>query len=138
MKILIVTGTEDDDLLLDLLDRGIAGFSPKSSNGAVIEAVLRLVEAGGRYLPPRLADIAASQVDLRGALAPLLREPPMIYRLSPRQRDVMQLVSEGYSNKEIAKKLDLAPSTVKTHVSSVLAALGASNRTDAAIKARSL
>ncbi len=138
MKILIVTGTEDDALLLDLLDRGVAGFSSKSANGSVIEAVLRLIEAGGRYLPPRLANIAAAQVDMQIASLLPPSGPKPIIRLSTRQRDVLKLVSEGYSNKEIAKKLDLAPSTVKTHVSSVLVALGASNRTDAVSKARFL
>ena len=53
--ILIVTGTDDDRLMLDLLDLGIAGFAPKTASGAVIEAALRLIAAGGRYLPPRLA-----------------------------------------------------------------------------------
>ena len=124
-------------MLLDLLDRGVAGFSPKSSNGAVIEAVLRLIAAGGRYLPPRLAEIAASRVDLHGAsaFAPVADQPPK-YRLSIRQSEVMRLLGEGYFNKEIAKQLGLAPSTVKTPVLAVLAALGVKNRTEAAIKAR--
>ena len=136
MKVLIVTGTQDDALLLALLQRGVAGFAPKTSNGAVIEAALRLVAAGGRYLPPRLADIAASRIDTRLAIP--VRAPGALVaeRLTERQMDVLRLVTEGRSNKEIARLLSLAPSTVKTHVSTVLVALGALNRTEAGAKAR--
>jgi len=138
MKVLIVTGTQDDALLLALLDRGVAGFAPKTSNGAVIEAALRLVYAGGRYLPPRLAEIASSRVAT--AMVKPLRDPGALLaeRLSERQMAVLRLVAEGQSNKEIARLLNLSPATVKTHLSTVFAALGALNRTDAAIKAREL
>ncbi len=138
MPVLIVTGTEDDAVLLDLLDRGVAGFAPKTASSAIIEAALRLIAAGGRYLPQRLADIAASRIDTG-------RTPPrrdaaaeLSERLTDRQMDVLRLVAEGRSNKEIARTLDLAPSTVKTHLAHVLACLNANNRTDASVKARML
>jgi DNA-binding NarL/FixJ family response regulator len=54
MAILVVTGTEDDGLLLGLLNLGIAGFAPNTASGAIIEAALKLIDVGGRYLPPRL------------------------------------------------------------------------------------
>ncbi len=53
-------------------------------------------------------------------------------------RQVLRLMAQGQSNKEIARALDLAPSTVKTHLSQLLVHLGAANRTDASIKARML
>jgi DNA-binding NarL/FixJ family response regulator len=59
--ILVVTGNEDDALLLALLKLGVAGFAPKTSKSAVIEAAIRLVLAGGRYLPPRLLDLATRE-----------------------------------------------------------------------------
>ncbi len=138
MAILVVTGTEDDRLLLDLLDLGIAGFAPKTASGAIIEAALRLIDAGGRYLPQRLADIAASR----------LVEPPRSARtslpgsaatlLSDRQLSVLRLAANGQSNKEIAISLGLAPATIKTHLATIQAMLGARNRTDAAARARAL
>jgi DNA-binding NarL/FixJ family response regulator len=138
MSLLIVTGTEDDTLLLDLLDRGVAGFAPKSASGAIIEAALRLIDAGGRYLPPRLADIAASRGD-SGKTSPTRDMAAVLAeRLTVRQMDVLRLVAQGRSNKEIARQLALAPSTVKTHLASVMVCLGAANRTDASIKARML
>ena len=128
--ILVVTGTDDDRLMLDLLDLGIAGFAAKTASGAVIEAALRLIAAGGRYLPPRLAEIAAAR-----AAAPVV---PPASPLSARQRDVLRLVARGLSNKEIAGALDLAPETVKTHLARVQTILGAKNRTDAATRGRDL
>ena len=63
-------------------------------------------------------------------------EPAAVTRMSPRQREVLRLVAEGRSNKQIALDLGVSPATVKTHVACVLATIGARNRTDAAIKAR--
>jgi two-component system, NarL family, nitrate/nitrite response regulator NarL len=136
--LLVVTGTEDDALLLDLLGRGVAGFAPKSASGAIIEAAIRLILAGGRYLPPRLADLASSR-SADGAAPPVRDDATRLSeRLTGRQLDVLRLMSKGHSNKEIARMLELAPSTVKSHLSQILASLSASNRTDAAIKARLL
>jgi DNA-binding NarL/FixJ family response regulator len=138
MPILVVTGTEDDAMLLDLLDMGIAGFAPKTASGAIIEAALRLITAGGRYLPPRLADIAATRID-SCRVKPRRDESAILAdRLTDRQMDVLRLVARGLSNKEIARSLALAPSTVKTHLAHIQNCLGAVNRTDASIKARGL
>lgn len=136
--LLVVTGTEDDTLLLDLLDRGVAGFVPKTANGGIIEAAMRLILAGGRYLPPRLAEIAAARIS-SGMVQPVRDNTAQISeRLTSRQMDVLRLVAQGKSNKEIARDLDLAPSTVKTHLSQIIICLGAANRTDASVKARML
>jgi len=138
MPILIVTGTEDDSLLLDLLGMGVAGFAPKTSSGGLIEAALRLIHAGGRYLPPRLAEIAASRIDTGLALPQRDAAVSLSHRLTERQIAVLRLVAEGCSNKEIARTLDLAPSTVKTHLAHIQGLLGAKNRTDASTRARDL
>jgi DNA-binding NarL/FixJ family response regulator len=124
MPVLVVTGTEDDALLIDLLHRGVAGFASKTASSGIIEAALRL--------------IAASRIDT--GRTSLRREPlaTLAERLTDRQMDVLRLVAQGRSNKEIARLLDLAPSTVKTHLAQVLTCLSASNRTDASVKARML
>jgi DNA-binding NarL/FixJ family response regulator len=129
--ILVVTGAEDDEVLLALLQLGIAGFAPKTSKSAVIEAAIRLVLAGGRYLPPRLAELALRQ----GAPTPPGGAAP---RLTDRQADVLRRVAQGQSNKEIARELDLSPATIKAHAAAAFAALGAVNRTEAVMKARGL
>jgi len=137
MAILVVTGTDDDGLLLDLLDLGIAGFAPKTASGAIIEAALRLIDVGGRYLPPRLVDIAASRF-ARPAAAPPAPEPSPGGPLSERQLMVLRLAANGRSNKEIALSLGLSPATIKSHLATIQAVLGARNRTDAAGRARAL
>lgn len=129
--ILVVTGNEDDALLLALFDLGIAGFVPKSSSSEIIEAAIRLVLAGGRYLPPRLIALAN-----RRGVAPALQSGAA--RLTGRQLQVLELIAEGVSNKEIARALRLSPATVKAHAAAILAALGTANRTEAAHKARAL
>ena len=148
--ILVVTGTEDDALLLALLKLGVAGFAPKSASGAIVEAAIRLILAGGRYLPPRLADIAAARVDAAPAGdRAIIKDPSLARRpdqanqaaldqLTLRQTEVLTLVAQGRSNKEIARTLGLAPSTVKTHLENLLQTLGVANRTEAAGKAREL
>ncbi len=131
-KLVVVTGSESDADLLSALAIGVDGFIPKRADEGVLEAALRLVIAGGRYLPERLADLSVTPAAADpGAEAPF-------GRLSGRQVQVLQLLAEGRANKEIARELGLAPNTIKTHVGQVMALLGASNRTEAAAKARSL
>lgn len=129
--ILVVTGNEDDATLLALFDLGIAGLAPKTSKSAVIEAAIGLVLAGGRYLPPRVIELASRRGG--AAIAPA---PSSAIRLTQRQLDVLALIARGQSNKEIARELDLSPATVKAHTAAAMAALDASNRTDAVMKAR--
>jgi DNA-binding NarL/FixJ family response regulator len=137
--VLVVTGTEDDSLLLSLLKLGVAGFAPKSASGAIVEAAIRLILVGGRYLPPRLADIAAARMDAVPKGDPtIVTDSNLLAQLTSRQLDVLRLVSQGQSNKEIARVLGLAPSTVKTHLEHLLAILGVANRTEASNKARRL
>jgi DNA-binding NarL/FixJ family response regulator len=148
MPILVVTGAEDDAILLDMLELGVGGFASKTASAIVIEAALNLIVAGGRYLPPRIAEIAASRITVAAAAPPPPgphQEPPApaaptagLDRLTERQMDVIQLVAQGLTNKQIARALNLAPSTIKTHLAHLQAFLGAANRTEASIKAQSL
>lgn len=130
-RILVITGAHDDSLLLALLDKGVHGFVQKTSTGDVILAAIELVLAGGRYLPPRVAELALArkQPGTRCLTSPAV---------SDRQREILRLVAEGHSNKEIARALHISPATVKTHVANVIAAIGAANRTEAATRARTM
>ena len=130
--ILVVTGNEEDALLLALFQLGVAGFAPKTSRSPVIEAAIRLILAGGRYLPPRVGELAARQ---RQGMAP---PAGVAARLTERQMDVLRMIAAGQSNKAIARALDLSPATIKTHAAAALAALGAANRTEAVFKAREM
>jgi len=92
------------------------------------------VLAGGRYLPPRIAEIAVARSAGAGPGAQIAAGP----RLTARQGDVLKLTALGQSNKEIARELDLSPATVKAHIAAAIAALGAVNRTEAVVRAREL
>lgn len=148
MKIVVLTGSDSDADLLAVLALGVDGFVPKSVEPGVVEAAIRLVMAGGRYLPARVAELAAQGLGEPGAApAPMATSaaapsaPPIeapLGRLSARQRDVLDQMARGRANKEIAQLLGLSPSTVKTHIAHIIAVVGASNRTEAATRAREL
>lgn len=115
------------------LDLGAAGYIPKSAGIEVMLSALRLVLVGGIYVPPDLLRKAAPPgitevVDAAAELSP--------DSLTSRQQEVLRLLGEGKSNKEIARQLDLSENTVKIHVTAVLKALGVNNRTKAAVVAR--
>jgi DNA-binding NarL/FixJ family response regulator len=137
-RVLVVTGTQDDALLVGLFEMGVAGFAAKTSTGSIIEAAIRLILAGGRYLPDRMVDIAVSRLEAGHAPAIASQGVAVAERLTERQLDVLRLVAKGHSNKEIGRVLALAPSTVKTHLDHVMRVLSANNRTEASIKARHL
>lgn len=130
VPILVVTGSEDDEILLALFQVGIAGFVPKTARSAVIEAAIRVVLAGERYIPARI-------LDLVGQGRPEPQSPPTgSLSLSSRQVEVLRLVAAGQSNKEVARTMMLSPSTVKAHIAAAMAVLGATNRTEAVVHAK--
>lgn len=130
--LLVVTGNEQDSLLLDLYKLGIAGFVTKTSQTAVIEAAIRVVMAGERFMPERILRLAMQG---NGPIQPYVDESQHQARLTVRQIETLALVAKGDSTKEIARALDLSPSTVKAHTAAAIAALGATNRTEAVAKA---
>lgn len=136
-RIVVVTGSDCDDELVDALDLGVHGYVPKTVEPGVVEAAIKLVLAGGRYLPERVADLAR-----RGDLPARPSRPradPVeapYGRLSQRHIEVLDQLERGRSNKDIARLLGLSPATVKTHLAHIYAVLGASNRTEAATQAR--
>jgi DNA-binding NarL/FixJ family response regulator len=128
-RCLVITGSDEDASAAEIAGLGVAGLVRKTATPAVIEAAIALVAGGGRYLP---AHIVA---------APVRRPPPApVPAITPtgRQLEVLRLMAHGRSNKEIARELQIAPDTVKTHVSQLFGLLGAVNRADACVKAKSL
>ena len=121
--LLVLTGIDDDYIFAEIIDCGVVGILAKSTEPDVIMATVALVLAGGTALPPRFAS--------RPKAAPGST-------ISPRQREVLGLLAQGQSNKQIAIALGIAPSTVKTHVAQLFAVLAAANRTDAAARAREM
>lgn len=133
----VLSGEDSPELVRSAIRAGAMGFIPKSSTREVLIQALRLVFAGGVYLPP-------AALDTHTAAAPLAAygpgEPPDAARLglTPRQMDVLRCVIQGKPNKSIARELDISEGTVKAHLSAVMQALGARNRTEAVYAAAKL
>jgi len=133
--ILVVTGIEDDQVLLDMFDLGVAGFVPKISSPTILELAIRLILAGGQYLPERMVKLTTRPPGANGE-PPRFAAGASFSKLTVRQIEVLRMIATGKSNKEIARALSLSPATVKAHVAAVIAALGTTNRTEAAFAAR--
>lgn len=118
LPVVMLSGVRDPALVRATLDAGAAGFIPKSSISQVIIPALKLVLAGGVYVPAEIVSGAAGSA--RG-----------VPQLTARQREVLDLIVEGNSNKEIASTLQLSEPTVKGHVVAVFRALGVRTRTQA-------
>ncbi len=132
--IMVFSGSDDAHNLRLALEMDVAGFLPKSSSPEVVEAALRLVLAGGRYLPDAVRLLALGEPAAVPA-PPANGSGHGHAALTARQRHVLQLLAQGSPNKQIARELGISPATVKAHVAQVLAVLGAGNRTEAVMVA---
>ena len=137
VPVVVVSVRDRADDVRQALDAGAMGYIPKSSTPEIMVGALRLVLSGGVYLPPNLLSEPAGAGSGRDDGAKD-RKASLLDRLTPRQRDVLALLAEGKSNKQIADSLGLAPGTVKIHISRILRAFGVQNRTQAVITAAAL
>ena len=127
-RVIVLTSFLDDDKLLPALRAGAAGYLLKNAEPQEVVRAVRAAHAGQTVIDPV---VAARLVE---TLAADDRGDP-IDLLTPREREVLVLIGRGFANKRIALELGLAEKTVKTHVGHVLAKLGVSDRTQAAIAA---
>jgi DNA-binding NarL/FixJ family response regulator len=131
--LVVLSGEDTAGVVRAAIECGAMGFIPKSSTPEVLVHALRLVLARGVYLPPMVLD-AAPVSAAPGANA----DQVVLPGLTPRQMDILRFVIQGKSNKVIARELDISEGTVKSHLSSVLHALGTRNRTEAVYAAAKL
>ena len=124
LPLVVLSGTLDRSSILRALDEGAVGYIPKTSTAEVMVAALKLIAAGGTYVPPEALDEPAAR-RAQGA------EP----ELTQRQKDVLRLILKGYNNERIASELAIAPNTVKQHAHAIFTALGVSSRAEAVIAA---
>ena len=116
-RIIILTLFDDDEDVFRGLRAGAQAYILKSTSGEDLVEAIRAVHAGQKRLPASVAAILASHVTSA--------------KLTPREREVLILMAEGQSNKQIASALFVSSGTVKAHVHSILAKLGATDRTQA-------
>ena len=126
MPVAVLSATCDRDSILGVLDAGACGYIPKTSKPDVMMAALRVIAAGGTYVPPEALD--------ESGVAPARRRIGRM-DLTDRQKAVLRLILKGYGNERIAAELGIAPNTVKQHAHAVFLALGVSSRAEAMIAA---
>lgn len=152
IPVMVVSASEKGDDMMRVLQNGAMGFVPKRASNELLAEALKLVMAGGVYVPPTLGSESleggstALSEDSRTALVEQLTAPSVAVNgaapavpnfdalgLTKRQRQVLTLLLEGKSNKVIARELELSVETVKDHVAAVLRGLGVNSRTQAVL-----
>lgn len=118
VPVVFVSGTATHKQIMQAIEEGAKGFISKSVDDSLLNAALQLVVSGGTYIPQE-AFVSHHIEDSIGAL-------------SERDRAILQMLSQGYSNKEIARDLKLSEATIKFHLSHLFQRLGVKNRAQAA------
>ncbi|MFJ5806562.1 response regulator [Streptomyces sp. NPDC093093] len=128
---LMLTSFDDEDALLDAIMAGAAGYVLKQIKGADLLSAVRTVASGQSMLDP--ATTARLMHSLRDPEAPKAPEDTRLATLSERESAVLELIGDGLTNRQIAKRLYLSEKTVKNHISRLLGKLGVERRVQAAV-----
>jgi len=138
IQVIALTTFDDDEDVFAALRAGAVGYLLKDvSSARLVEAVLAAARGESVLQPSVAAKVVARFAQLPDT-APTPSPQPLVVSLSKRELDVLRLLADGLSNREIASTLFLAEGTVKNHVTNVLTKLGARDRTQAALRARAL
>jgi DNA-binding NarL/FixJ family response regulator len=116
-KILVLTVHEIDQLAQDFMDAGVRGYLLKADTGRMLVDAVKTVLGGEKFFRRRLTDAA-------DRASPAQRSAPLVKRLTRREREVLQLLAEGKSNKEIGTALRISAKTAETHRARLMAKLG--------------
>ena len=125
-RVVVLTSFAGHDQVVEAVRAGAAGYLLKDVPPSELEAAIRLVHDGGFQLDPSVVGSLMAEVART-------EPPPGIAELTARERQVLALLAEGRSNRELAARLYVSEKTVKTHVSSILAKLRLTDRTQAAL-----
>ncbi len=130
-RILILTTFEDDDYIFGALEAGASGFLLKRTRPETLIAAIHTIAAGDALLSPSVTRTVIDRMSRHPRVQPSANR--RLGDLTPRERDVLELVGAGLSNIEIAATLVVEESTIKTHVKRILAKLGLRDRIHAVI-----
>jgi DNA-binding NarL/FixJ family response regulator len=131
VRVVILTTFEEDDYIFGALSAGASGFLLKRTSPEELIAAIHTIHAGDSLLSPSVTSRVIERTARRPT--PDASRDPRLEELTPRERDVLELIARGLSNAEIAAELVVEESTVKTHVKRVLSKLGARDRVQAVI-----
>ena len=130
VPVVILSDSEDPGAMKLAITSGARGYILKTARPVALIHALRLVLAGEAYVPPAvLNQLDAAPTETENGEASAIRN------LTPREREIVDQLVEGRSNKQIAKELEINEGTVKVHLKAVLRKLGVANRTQAALLA---
>lgn len=132
VAVLMVTMFDDDHSVFSAMRAGARGYVLK---GAKHEDMLRAIRAAGNGEAIFSPTVAARMMDFFAGMRPA-KLPEVFPELSDREREVLNLIAEGYKNPEIAEELVLSPKTIRNHVSNILSKLQVADRAQAILKAR--
>lgn len=122
LRVMVVSATADSRAVVSALEAGASGYMLKDQTLDELIAAIRLVGSGGQALAPALVPLLVAQIG---------QAPASSQRLSPREIEVLRLLSEGMSTVELSKSLHLSVNTVRNHVQSVITRLGAHSKLEA-------
>jgi DNA-binding NarL/FixJ family response regulator len=140
-RIIVLTTFDDDENVFDGLRAGAVGYLLKDAPSEKLCEAIRLAARGESFLQPSVAAKVVAEfarLTSRTATPSQAHTEPLIEPLSDREREILSLISNGASNREIANTLFLAEGTVKNHVTNILGKLGVRDRTQAALKAKDI
>jgi DNA-binding NarL/FixJ family response regulator len=139
-QIIVLTTFDDDEAVFEGLRAGAVGYLLKDVSSDKLAEAIRAAARGESFLQPAIAAKVVAEFARLGsrptAVAPL--NQPLVEPLSERELEVLTLISQGASNKEIAAQLYIVEGTAKNHVTNILGKLGVTDRTQAALRGRDL
>ena len=149
VPVIVLSGYEDPAVMRSALERGVLGFIPKAYSPEVMISAVRLVLAGGVYVPPMMLSALPPGIvagvpakTMTDAVAPRAPSAQTLEHLrnvlTERQVEVLQLLSQGKPNKLIGRALGISEGTVKIHLAAIFRALNVRNRTEAVVAAQTL
>lgn len=125
LRVVMLTSFGDDDLLFHSLESGASGYLLKTARGHAIVEAIRTTAQGGSVLDPAVAPKVVERIRRS-------QEPDPLEELTPQERNILELIAEGHTNREIGALVFLSEATVKHYVSNILSKLNLSRRAEAA------
>ncbi|MGA2020748.1 MAG: response regulator transcription factor [Candidatus Sulfotelmatobacter sp.] len=122
-KIIVLTITDSDHVIREALDAGARGFVLKSDAVRDLVSAIEALQRGQMFFTPRVNEMVLAGFLEKGTVAPR-GMPPTFPKLTPREKEVIQLLAEGKSSKEVATVLNLSTKTAETHRSNIMRKLG--------------
>lgn len=116
-KIVILTSYSTADGIAHAIDAGDVGALTKTADDSSLLSAIRIVADGGRFISPRIAR--------------MLQESPPVPTLTGKQHEILESMARGLSNIDIARQLEISPTVVREHITTILEKIGAANRTEA-------